>query len=267
MKNFNNRKLSAVIIAKNAQNKITDCIRSLNFADEIVVIDSGSDDNTIEIAKKLKCRVFTKNDGSYSDWRNSGKDKALGDYLLYVDTDEVVDRKLSEEIKKRLSDWPKDLACYAIPRKNIIFGKWLKHGGWYPDYVIRLLKKERLIRWENDLHEQPVYNGKLGYFKNPLIHYKEKNLDEMIYKTNIWSAVEAKLMYEARHPKMNIIRFSSAILREFWFRFIKNLAFLDGGEGIIMGIYQIYSRFISYAKLWEMQIGAEDQKSKIKYQN
>ena len=250
-------KISAIIIAKDAKKKIKGCLQSLGWVDEIVVVDTGSVDNTKEIAKKFTDKIYSYDKGSYPDWRNYGKEKASGIYILYVDTDEVVDYNLRKEIKSRLLNWPENTACYAIPRKNIVFKKWLKHGGWYPDYVIRLFKKSMLKKWKNILHEQPEYQGELDYLKNPLIHYKENTLEEMIEKTNKWSEIEGRLMFDADHPKMNIKRFISAMFREFYFRFVIKLAFLDGGEGIIMGIYQIYSRFISYAKLWELQIQNE----------
>lgn len=246
--------LSAIIIARNAEQIIKNCVESLSFTDEIVVVDTGSKDNTIEICRKLGCKVYKYGKGSYPEWRNFGSDKATGRYLIYLDTDEVIDESLKDEIKKYISEWPSGTACFAIPRKNIVFGKWLKHGGWYPDYVIRLFDKKCLLKWENELHEQPKYNGVLGYLKNPIIHNKENSLAEMMVKTNKWSEVEAKLMYDSNHPPMSVGRFLSAIVREFYYRFVKNTAFLDGGEGIVMGIYQVYSRFISYAKLWEMQL-------------
>lgn len=251
---MNKKTISAIIISKNVQDKISTCLGSLKWTDEIVVVDTGSDDETISICKKFGCKVFNFNKGSYPDWRNLGFEKARGEFIFYLDTDEIAGNELKEEIQKYISDWPTETACFAIPRKNIIFGKWLKHGGWYPDYVIRLFQKTRLLKWESELHEQPKYNGSLRYLKNPIIHNKEKTLKEMVVKTNKWSEIEARLMYEAKHPQMNIRRFASAMFREFWYRFVKNAAFLDGGEGMIMGIYQIYSRFISYAKLWELQI-------------
>lgn len=258
--NMNDRSLktmpliSGIIIARDAEQIIKNCVKSLSFADEIVVVDNGSKDNTIEICRKLGCKVYEYGMGSYPDWRNFGREKATGRYLIYLDTDEVIDEGLKEEVKKHVSDWPTGIACFAIPRKNIIFGKWLKHGGWYPDYVIRLFDKKHLFKWENELHEQPKFTGELGYLKSPIIHYKENTLSQMLTKTNKWSEVEAKLMYDSNHPSMTVGRFLSAIVREFFYRFVKKSAFLDGGEGIVMGIYQVYSRFISYAKLWEMQL-------------
>jgi hypothetical protein len=137
----------------------------------------------------------------------------------------------------------------------------MKHGGWWPDYVKRLFKKKILKKWKGELHEEPVFDGVMGHLENTLIHLKEDNLSDMVMKTNNWSEIEAKLMYEANHPKMNLRRFLSAIIREFWHRFIVKKAFLDGAEGIIFGIYQVYSRFFSYAKLWELQNTKESRKS------
>lgn len=248
------RTISAIVIAKDAEEKIDKCLLSLKWVDELILVDTGSKDKTIKIAEKYHAKTYSTNRGSYSDWRNYGRDKASCDYIFYLDTDEVVNDQLKAEIVDKVSDWDNNIACFAIPRKNFIFNKWLKYGGWYPDYVVRLFRKDKLILWENDLHEQPKYNGKMLYLKNPILHFKEKTLGEMVVKTNKWSVIEAELMYKANHPPMTIMRFVSAMLREFWFRFVINLAFLDGGEGIIMGIYQVYSRFISYAKLWEMQV-------------
>jgi len=251
--------ISAIIIAKNAEDSIENCLKSLLWCDEIVVVDTGSKDKTLDICKKYNCRIFNQGGKSYSLWRNVGRSKAQGKYLIYLDTDEEIDKNLREEMEENVSNWPHNVACFAAPRRNIIFGKWLKHGGWYPDYVIRLFKKDSLIKWNNDLHEQPEYVGRLEYLKNPIIHYKEKMLSEMLIKTNKRSETEAKLMFDANHPPMTVGRFLSAMFREFWYRFIRNLAFLDGGEGAIMGIYQVYSRFISYAKLWEMQLNKDNK--------
>ncbi|KKR11453.1 MAG: Glycosyl transferase family 2 [Candidatus Woesebacteria bacterium GW2011_GWA1_39_21] len=253
----NNKQISAIVIAKNVEKKIGKFLESLRWADELVVIDTGSTDKTKETASKHNAKVYTFAKGSFPDWRNYGREKANCDFLFYLDTDEVVNDELKSEILETVKNWPAGVACFAIPRKNVIFGKVMMHGGWYPDYVIRLFEKGRLIRWVGDLHEQPQYRGGLKYTKNTIIHYKENSLAEMLEKTNKRSEIEARLMFDANHPPMTVLRFMTAMCREFFFRFVKNAAFLDGRKGIIMGIYQVYSRFISYAKLWEMQMKNE----------
>ena len=210
------------------------CLDLVKWADEIIKVE------TDELS------------GSFSEWRNYGAQKATGDWLFYVDSDEEVSKELREEIEIELE---KERFCaYAIPRKNILLGKEMKHGGWKPDYVLRLIKKEALIKWEGELHERPEIKGEIGKLKQALIHTSHRTLTEMVEKTNKWSEIEGDLLFKSNHPKMNLIRFISVALREFFLRFVKELCFLDGKKGIIYGIYQIYSRLISYSKLWEKQL-------------
>lgn len=227
-------KISAIVLTGGADKKLLNtCLKSVSWVDEAIKI------------KGIK--------GSFADWRNEGAEQAKGDWLLYVDSDEEVTGGLKKEILSLITNHRSPITCYAVPRRNIIFGKEFKHGGQWPDYVKRLFLKSKFTGWRGELHEEQVFRGKMGHLKNPLIHRKHKNLEEMVEKTNEWSEIEAKLMYEAHHPKMNFFRFFTAGFREFWLRMIKQLAFLDGIEGVIYGIYQVYSRLISYAKLWELQ--------------
>ena len=115
------------------------------------------------------------------------------------------------------------------------------------------------MTWRGVLHETPVVKGEIGYFKYPLIHLKHDFLSEMVEKTNEWSEMEAKLLLKANHPRMKWWRFMRIMLTEFYLRMIKQAAFLDGGEGVIYAFYQVWSRFLTYAKLWEMQVRKEHE--------
>jgi len=233
-------KISVIILSGGdiIQKNYKKCLTSVGTFDEIIKIDTS----------KLK--------GSFSEWRNEGDRKSTGDWIFYVDSDEEVTNEVKEEIKTVVEDNNQKNAAFAIPRRNFIFGKEFKHGGQWPDYQVRLFKKEAFIKWEGNLHEQPKYKDELGYLKNPLIHHKDITVGQMIDKTNIWSEIEADLLFQSNHPKMNGFRFASVAIREFWLRFVKQLSFLDGREGIIYGIYQIYSKLITYSKLWERQLKA-----------
>lgn len=248
-------KISAIVLAKNEEEAIGECLESLSWVDEAILVDTGSTDKTIEIAEKHKAKVVNTESGGYSQWRNRGAKEAAGVWILYIDADERVTPLLRKEIKELISENPvtKGIYAFAIPRRNFVFKKELKHGGWYPDYVKRLFYNKEFTGWAGDLHEEPKFSGSIGHLKNALIHLKENSLEEMVEKTNKWSDIEAKLMFEANHPPMNIPRFMTAMFREFWHRMIRGLAFLDGPVGIIFALYQVYSRFISYAKLWELQ--------------
>ena len=140
-------KLSVIVITKNAAGKIKDCLESLKFADEIIVVDSGSTDKTKELALKTGARVFEVENIGYSHGRNLGAQKAKGEWLLYVDSDERVTENLQKEINKIVSDFPNipnlpkfpNSQSFKIYRKNIILGQWLRHGGWWPDPVHTLI--------------------------------------------------------------------------------------------------------------------------------
>ncbi len=233
--------LSAIVIAKKDESKLSDCLKSLDWVKDLVLVDTTN----------LK--------GGFSDWRNEGEKRAKGDWILYVDADERITPALRQEVVSSIKYQVSSITAYAIPRRNFIFGKEFKHGGQSPDYVKRLFKKSNFKGWTGELHEEPNFDGKVGHLKNPMIHIKEKTLSEMVEKTNKWSEIEARLMFEANHPPMNIFRFFTAGFREFWLRMVRQTAFLDGGEGVIYGMYQVYSRLISYAKLWEMQLKNESR--------
>lgn len=233
------KKISAIVLigGKTDQSLLKKCLNSLTWCSEIIEVETNS----------LK--------GSFADWRNEGAKRAKGEWLLYIDTDEIVTPELQKAILNVINS--DKFSAYAIPRRNIVLGREMKHCGLWPDYVLRLIKKDKLIGWEGKLHEQPKIVGKICHLKEPLIHKKHDNLTEMVDKTNKWSEVEAELMFEAHHPPMNFFRFVSAGLREFWLRMIVQTAFLDGTEGTIYGLYQVFSRLVSYSKLWELQLKDE----------
>jgi (heptosyl)LPS beta-1,4-glucosyltransferase len=250
-------KLSVIVLTRSESEKLDDCLKSIkNIADEIVVLIDSEEKNTDseKIAKKSKAKILRKTFlGDFSKKRNYALKNAKGEYVLYVDDDERLTKELINEIKSIVKE-KSEYSAFAIPRKNVIFGKEFKHCGQWPDYVIRLFKKTDLKKWQGKVHEQPEFNGELKHIEGAFVHLKHDDLESMVDKTNNWSEIEAKLMFDAEHPPMNIPRFITAMWREFFLRMIKQKAFLDGPEGIIYGMYQVYSRFISYAKLWEMQI-------------
>jgi len=249
--------ITVLIIVKNEEIKILDAIKSVLWANEIIILDTGSIDNTIQFIKQKydkKVKIYkTKNlNGTFAEWRNEVLSFASLDWVFYIDADERVDNHLKNEIIELIKIQKYNV--FAIPRKNIILGKELKHGGQYPDYVKRIFYKKDLIKWLGELHEEPkIKNESLFHCKNSLLHLKHDNFDDMITKTNVWSEIEAKLMFDAKHPNMNLLRFFTGSIREFNLRMIKQKAFLDGNIGILYAMYQVFSRFTSYAKLWEMQ--------------
>ncbi len=247
-------KISAVIIAKNEEVMLSDCLATLKWADEIVLIDNGSTDNTAKIARSAGARVINFPKGkNYSDLRKKGASEAKFEWILYVDADERIPENLAREVVSIVKS-ESALNAYAIPRRNFVLGKELKHGGFWPDYQKRFFRKKGLSGWSGKVHEEPIFKGELGLLVNPMLHIKHEDLSQMVEKTNNWSEIEGRLMLEANHPPMNVLRFLSAMAREFWLRMIAKKAFLDGKIGVIFALYQVFSKFVSYAKLWEMQL-------------
>lgn len=243
-------KLSVVIISKNAQNDIADAIACVSFADEVIIVDSGSTDLTVDVAKRLKAEVFEHESLNFSELRNFGLSKARGDWIFYLDTDEVVDKILEDSIKRQIGEKNNKFSAFKISRKNFYFGN---HEWPYVEQIQRLFKRKALKGWYGVLHESPKIDGEIGVLDGFLLHYTHKNLSSMLEKTMQWSDLEAKLRFEAGHPKMTWWRFLRVMLTAFFDSFIKQNGYKAGVVGILESFYQSFSIFITYAKLWELQ--------------
>ena len=255
MKVKKTKKLSVIIITRNEQEMIKDCLESVSgWADEIIIIDDASIDKTIDIVKKYETKVTLLSEKTdFFELRNQGLKKANGDWVFYLDADERVTPELKVEMKKVIRDTK--YVAYAIPRRNFLLGKEMRYGGWFPDYAKRLFKRNKLLRWEGRLHEEPIFTGELGHLKEPMIHFTHRDLSSMIEKTSQWSKIEADLLYQANHPPVTWWRILRVMLTEFWLRGVKKQGWRDGTVGWIEIIFQMFSRFITYARLWELQKG------------
>lgn len=244
--------LSSIIIAKNEEAMLGECLLSLNFSDEILVVDGGSTDRTVDIAKSFGAKIVPSSATGYAQRRNIGLKAAAGDWILYVDADERVTPLLKKEIEQIMSS-KTTASAYQIPRRNIYLGKEMHFGGWGGDKVIRLFRKSALQGYQGDLHEQPIFSGPLSTLNSELVHYSHRDLTSMLAKTLDFTAYEARLRFEANHPPLSWWRFLRVMFTEFWLRFIRLSAWRDGIEGIIDGIFQVFNSFVIYARLWEMQ--------------
>lgn len=238
-------KISAIVLAKNEGWRIRKCLESVSWADERIVIDNDSIDDTAKIAKKLGARLIPSTVKSFAERRNIGSREAKHEWVFYVDADEVVTPELAKEIQNITPH----LDAYWIRRKNYYLGK-----PWpFEEKILRLFKKSALKEWYGDLHESPRVEGRTGELSAPLLHDTHRTLEEMVAKTNEWSDIEAKLRYDAGHPPVVWWRFFRVMATAFFDSFIKKSGWRAGTVGWIESIYQAFSMFITYAKLWEMQ--------------
>ncbi len=247
-----NKKLTVLIYTHNEEKNITDCVKSaLTLSDEIIVIDMESADQTTTLALKLGAKVVSFPFSHYVEpARKFGIKQAKTDWVFILDADERITPKLAQEIKKTLNN--KEFAYYKVPRKNIFETSWLKHGGWWPDYQIRLINKKFFKDWPKQIHSTPTIKGNCAFLQNPLDHHFHGDVEKMIEKTIIFENIEADLLSSAK-KKTNTIIFFRKFLGEFSRRLIKHAGFLDGPVGIIESIYQAFSKTITYLFLYEKQ--------------
>lgn len=243
-------KISIVVLTKNEESQISECLKSVKWANEIIVVDSGSTDKTLEIAKKYKAKIFTDKGDDFSVKRSLGLEKAGGEWILYVDADERVTPKLREEIESGIMNHELEISVYKIPRKNFYFGN---HQWPYIEKTERLFKKNALKGWRGQIHESPIVDGQVGELQNFLLHYTHCDLSSMVEKTIEWSKIEAKLRFEAGHPPVVWWRFPRVMLTEFCRSYIGQKGWKAGAVGIIESFYQAFSIFVTYVRLWEMQ--------------
>jgi glycosyltransferase involved in cell wall biosynthesis len=243
-------KLSAVIIAKNSAELIKECIDSVKFCDEIIVVDGQSTDNTVEVAKSLGVIVVEGSPNDFSKQRMIGLEKAKGDWVLYVDTDERVSPELAKEIQKKSTYFDSRVSVYKVQRKNFYLGN---HAWPKIEKLERLFRKKDLTSWYGKLHESPEFTGLAADLDGYLLHYTHRDLFSMLVKTNQWSEVEAKLRIDAHHPPVVWWRFFRVFLTGFFDSYIKQGGWKVGTAGLIESIYQGFSMFVTYAKLWELQ--------------
>lgn len=241
--------ISAVIITKDCEDKIKACLESLLFADEIIVIDDYSTDRTAMLASNIGARVFRRNlSGDFAAQRNFGLSKAKSDWIVFVDSDEIITRDLKEEI---LSAIKNDRFCsYYIPRVDTIWDVNLKNGA-AKTKSIRLVKKST-GHWERKVHEKWVSDGPVGTLKNHLVHKPHPNMDKFISNISLYFPLHTQ-ENSNEGKKSNIGKIVLFPLLKFIVYFIFRKGFLDGIPGLIYSINMSFHSFLSWSELWLLQ--------------
>jgi glycosyltransferase involved in cell wall biosynthesis len=250
--------LSAIIITKNEEINLERCLRSVSWVDEIIVVDSGSTDSTIEIAKSFKAKIFEP------EWRGFGLTKqyalehAGGDWILSIDADEEVSFTLKGEILQLMEKEP-EKDGYFIPRKTQFLGRWILHSGWYPDLVLRLFRKSAGGFTSALVHEKVEVSGKTGRLHNPLMHYSYPTLEDYTRKLDHYSSLGAEELFQAGK------RFSSYSLVvkpivSFLRKLIWQRGWRDGWEGFLIAYLSSTGTLLKYAKLRSLHINSGKSK-------
>ena len=240
--------LSVIIITKNEEHDIRDCLESVTWADEVIILDSGSTDNTLRIAKEYTDKVY-----SSVDWQGFGIQKnrvlayASSDWVLSLDADERVGDALRQEIQKAIKS--ENIFIFKMPRLSSYCGKFIRHSGWWPDYVIRLFKRGEASFSDDLVHERLVFEADANKLTAPLVHITYKDLNEVIVKINHYSSLGAKNSYQ----KGKRGSLASAIIHGIWAfirTYIFRAGFLDGAEGFMLAISNAETTYYRYLKLF-----------------
>jgi glycosyltransferase involved in cell wall biosynthesis len=243
-------KLSAVVITYNEEKKIDRCFSSLNWVDEIVIVDSFSTDNTVKICKKYGAAVYQHPwPGNYSTQRNIAIGHATNDWVLSLDADEIITKLLRDEIQELLLKGP-DADAYGIPRQEYLGGRWITAGGFYPQYMTRLYRKS-LGEWVNPLHERFVSRGRTKYLKNSILHDGAPTFKIFMDKFNYYSSVDAEADYKSGHCKFSLFRAIFKPLERFFGRFVKHRGYKDGIHGFYMAAVIAINYFLREMKIYE----------------
>jgi len=244
-------KISVVIIAYDEEERLGGALKSVaDLADEIIVVDSFSTDNTLNIAKQYTDRVFQRKWTNFADQKNFANSFASFPWILSLDSDERVSPELREEILRIKEEKP-ECSGFSIPRQVFYLGKWIRHSGWYPDRKIRLFRKEE-AHWEGEyIHERLVIQGKVKKLIGSIHHFTYRNIADHLDRINKFSKLGAQKLYIEKKK----CRLYHLILLPF-FRFTKSfffrLGFLDGFAGFVISVLNGYAVFIRYAKLKEI---------------
>jgi glycosyltransferase involved in cell wall biosynthesis len=253
--------ISAFIVCYNEEDQIRKCIESVSFCDEVIVIDSRSDDGTVEIAKSLGAKVIQRDWPGYRRQKEFGLSQASSTWVLNLDADERVSPELRDAIIEVLERSYREKAeglpstCkdgYDLSRVVFYLGRWWRKGGWYPEYRVRLFRKEVTTWGGKDPHEKAIVNGSIGKLSGELQHYTYRCMSEQLNRLHGYATIAA----QEDHSRGRRFRFASLILnpcfRTFKFYVLKK-GYREGMAGFIVAVIEGYYTFLKYAKLWELQ--------------
>jgi len=243
-------RVSVTIITKNEAHEIEACLKSVSWADEIIVLDSGSTDNTVEICRQHTAHVYTTDWPGFGPQKNRAIDKATGDWILSIDADERVSEALKEEILQTIPQT--HLNGFYIPRLSYYCGQPMHHSGWWPDYVPRLFRAGH-GNFSNDIvHERLQVTGTSGKLNNPLTHYSFRNMEGVLDKINQYSSLNAEILYR-NNKRSGVMKAVGKGVWAFIRTYIIQAGFLDGSRGFMLAVSNAEGTYYKYIKLYLLQ--------------
>jgi glycosyltransferase involved in cell wall biosynthesis len=244
------KSLSVIIIAKDEERSISDCLTSVAWADEIIVVDSQSQDRTVDIALRFTDRIFIRKWKGYADGKQFALEQAAHDWVLSIDADERVSPELKNEIQAVLQQ-NTDHSGFKIPRQNYFLGKWITSCFWYPDFQLKLFKKDGAKVIQVKVHEGFSVNGTIGTLHGNLVHLSYQSLHDALEKINRYSSLSAEERVNQKKVKAHHIIFHP--MAAFLTDFISRKGYKDGMYGLLVSFLNMMTNMLMYMKIWEAQ--------------
>lgn len=254
----NRQKLSVLIIAGNEEKNIRDCLESIKWVDEIIIVDSESKDRTVEISKEYTEKVFINKWEGFATQRRFSLSKASNKWILSLDADERVSPELKDEILKTINGAEK-FAGYYIPRRNYFLDKIVKSCFWYPDYQLRLFKKEKADVTDKKVHEGFFVSGETGKLSSDIIHFTHQSIHETFTKVNNYTSLNAEERADGKRIKAHHLILNP--LAAFLNHFISRKGYKDGIYGLMVSLIHSVTNMLTYMKIWELQHKKEISKN------
>jgi glycosyltransferase involved in cell wall biosynthesis len=242
-------RLSFILITYNEEKNIERCLRSVSWADEVIVVDSFSTDRTVELARQFTPNVIQHEYDGDIGQRERGFEKATGEWLFYIDADEEVTEELKGDILSAIAS-PSAREGYEVPRKVRAFGKWIRHGGWSPDHTFRLFRKDKYVAEPAEVHGGFSVRGAKGRLSGPLLHYSYESIEHYVRKLNDYTSLQvSNKLGESHGVGWTKIVFSP--LSHFFRKYISQQGYRDGFHGFVLAVLGSLYTLALYAKLWE----------------
>jgi glycosyltransferase involved in cell wall biosynthesis len=241
--------VSVVLVTKNEENNIREALQSIAGVSEIIVVDDFSTDKTVEICREFTEKIFQLEWKGYAAQKQKAIDLAGGPWIFLLDADERFTKPLFEEVKRIVAQ-KGEYAGFFVPRRNFFLGRWIRHGGWWPDYTLRLFRKDTAHIEARKVHEKVITSGKAGFLENPLEHFTYRTVSDYLKKMDIYATLSAEELKD-KGTKSGIMTMCIHSFFTFLKMYFFRLGFLDGIHGFILAVLYSYYTFLKYLKLWE----------------
>ena len=243
--------LSVAIITKNEAENLRDCLQSVSFAGQIVVVDSGSTDETVRIAADFRCDVFAESWRGFGPQKQFAIDQCTNPWVLILDADERIPEDTAQAIRNIILNPSITVAGFSFPRRNFFQGRWIRHAGWWPDRIVRLFRRGQGRMTPVNVHESVEVEGLTEPLDCPIEHYTESRLSHVLVKIDQYSTIGAEEAFKDGKTSSILSAFLRAKLA-FLRNYILRCGFLDGHQGLTLAITDAINKFFKYAKLAEL---------------